>query len=81
MNFVLAVALVIGAALIAAALAASHRYTIAAHACTGNGGNCSRAWRVDEWTGKMMLCDYTPIGPGSLEPACTEPKWLSSTSP
>lgn len=69
-------AIVIGAALIGAGIAVSHRYAIAAHTCAGSGGNCSHAWRVDEWTGRMTFCDYVPIGPGSLEPACTEPKSL-----
>jgi hypothetical protein len=77
----LGLALVIAAALMAAGFAVSHRYLIETHACSANNGNCSRVWRVDQWTGRMMFCDYTPMGPGSLEPACTEPKSLLSEHP
>jgi hypothetical protein len=41
-------ALLIGAALIAGAIAVSHRYEITAHACGTAGGDCSRAWRIDQ---------------------------------
>jgi hypothetical protein len=67
-------AIVISAALIAGAIAVSHRYEIEAHPCTANGGNCSRAWRTDQWTGKVVFCQYLPAVPvvGSFEPSCEE---------
>ena len=71
MNFGLA--MIIAAALIAGGIAISQRYRIDAHACSANNGNCSRVWRVDQWTGRMMLCEHVPTV-SSLEPACTEPK-------
>jgi hypothetical protein len=77
----LGLAIVIAAALIGAGFAISHRYEISAHACTANSGNCSRVWRVDQWTGHMMFCEHVPQPPAALEPACTEPKFLSSVIP
>jgi len=65
--------LIIGAALVAGAIAISHRYEIQAHGCAANGGNCSRVWRIDQWTGDMMLCEHLPAGIGSLYPACVKP--------
>jgi hypothetical protein len=49
-----ALALVVGAALIAVAIAVSHRYSVVTHAC---GGDCSRAWIINQWTGKAVVCD------------------------
>ena len=46
------VAPIIGAALIAAAIALSFRYTV-----TGAG---SAVWRVDRWTGAMWFCTQFP---------------------
>ena len=74
----LGLSLVIAAALLAGGFAISHRYTIKAHACSYNSGNCSRVWRVDQWTGRMTFCEHVPETVASLEPACTEPKFLSS---
>jgi hypothetical protein len=53
-----ALALVIGAALIAAAIAVSHRYSIVTHSC---GDDCSRAWIVNQWTGRAIICDFKII--------------------
>jgi hypothetical protein len=55
----LAVAIIIGAALIAGAIAISHRYAIVSHAC-GTSYDCSYAWRVDQWSGRTMLCETQP---------------------
>jgi hypothetical protein len=54
------VAVVIGAALIAAAIAVSHRYAIRAHrvGCNSEQSACSGAWRVDQWTGGVQFCQY-----------------------
>jgi len=51
----LGVAIVVGAALIAATIAVSHRYVVVAHAC---GATCSRAWLINQWTGRMVMCEY-----------------------
>ena len=65
----LRLAIVIGAALIGSAIAVSHRYVIAAHPCGSTGGDCSRAWRVDQWTGQTSLFEFASDShtPG---PAC-----------
>lgn len=47
-------AIVIGAALIAIAIAISHRYEIAVFALAPN---YEGAWRVDNWTGQILYCD------------------------
>jgi hypothetical protein len=65
MNLWLAV--IIGAALVAGAYVISHRYT--AYALNG-ADDYSVVWRIDQWTGKMLICDY---GKGFTEPACTKP--------
>jgi hypothetical protein len=62
-----ALALVIGAALIAAAIAAANRYSVVATPC---GDDCSRAWEVNRWTGQMRLCEYQRMGGNRLLPAC-----------
>ena len=49
-----ALALLIGAALIAGAIAVSHRYVIVAHSC---GEGCSQAWWIDQWTGHPAFCE------------------------
>lgn len=59
-------ALVIGAALIAAAIAVSHRYSMGV---VNGADDYSSVWRVDQWTGKILTCDY---GKGFTEPGCTE---------
>ena len=69
--------IVLAAALIAAGIAISHRYAIDAHACAANNGNCSRVWRVDEWTGRMLFCEYRPGNIESTVPACWEPKTIT----
>jgi hypothetical protein len=62
MNIELAVALVIAAALIAASIAVSHRYDLRAHVagkCTDSSiYPCDRAWLVDQWTGRMQICEF-----------------------
>jgi hypothetical protein len=55
-NFALPI--VVAAALIAAAIAISHRYEIRATACSPSETVCSRTWRVDQWTGAMSFCEY-----------------------
>ena len=65
----LGIALVIGAALIAAGIAVSHRYDLVAHACGSAGGDCTRAWLVDQWTGRMLLCEFASDSRGG-NPAC-----------
>lgn len=47
-----AIAALIGAAVIAGAIALSHRYTIAA----ASGGDAAYAWRIDQWSGQITLC-------------------------
>jgi hypothetical protein len=56
----LGAAIVIAAALIAAAIAASNRYAISAHrvGCNNDNSACSGAWRVDQWTGSMQFCEH-----------------------
>jgi hypothetical protein len=51
-------AIVIGAALIAGAIAISHRYEINAHRveCPVERSPCSVVWRVDQWTGETWYC-------------------------
>ena len=46
------IALLIGSVVIAAALAVSHRYTVAA----ASGGDAAYAWKIDQWTGQITLC-------------------------
>ncbi len=48
----LGITLLIGTIIIAAALAISHRYTVAA----ASGGDAAYAWRIDQWTGNIILC-------------------------
>ena len=45
----------IGAFLIGAAIALSHRYEIAA---TALGQDYVSLWRVDNWTGEILYCDH-----------------------
>jgi len=47
-----AAAMLIGAAIIAGAIALSHRYIIAA----ASGGDAAYAWRIDQWSGQITLC-------------------------
>jgi hypothetical protein len=53
-------ALIVAAALIAGAMAVSHRYSLGVHACTGAEAQdaCSRGWLADNWTGKIMHCEF-----------------------
>jgi hypothetical protein len=73
MNIELAVALVIAAALIAASIAVSHRYDLRAHVagkCTDSSiYPCDRAWLVDQWTGRMQICEFGSSADG-LYPVC-----------
>jgi hypothetical protein len=68
------VSVVVGAAMIAGAIAVSHRFSLEVHACSANNSNCSRAWRVDQWTGKIVFCQYLPAVPvvESFRPSCEE---------
>jgi hypothetical protein len=47
-----AIAVLIGAAIVAGAIALSHRYTIAA----ASGGDAAYAWQIDQWSGQITLC-------------------------
>jgi hypothetical protein len=62
----LGVPIIVAAALIGAALTISHRYAISAHACGADEGNCSRVWRVDQWTGEILFCQNKPPGIGAI---------------
>lgn len=53
MNY--SIAIIIGAALIAGAFAISHRYQIVTAALAPN---YVVAWRLDNWTGDILYCDY-----------------------
>lgn len=55
-----------GAALIAAAIAGSHRYEIASFTLsTGYAG----LWRADNWTGEILFCDRGQNPETACEPA------------
>jgi hypothetical protein len=51
--------IVLGALLIGAAIALSHRYEIAA---TALGQDYVSLWRVDNWTGEILYCDHGDSG-------------------
>lgn len=56
----LSLAIVIGATLIAAAIALSHRYdlsSVAPVSCNAT-QQCVGAWRADNWTGEVAYCEY-----------------------
>jgi len=61
--------IIVAAALLAAAFAVSHRYTVLA---IGGDHDYTSMWRVDQWTGRVLLCDF---GTGFTQTSCTEPKW------
>jgi hypothetical protein len=65
----LGLSVVIAAALIGSAIAVSHRYVIAAHPCGAAAGDCSRTWRVDQWTGQTSLCEFASDS-HAAGPAC-----------
>jgi hypothetical protein len=65
----IAIAIVLGALLIAAAVAVSHRYAIAGFSCNVTSDICSHAWILDNWTGRVSLCEYAP-SPRNVAPAC-----------
>lgn len=56
---------VVGAALIAIAIAISHRFEISS--VTGSGDYVG-LWRVDNWTGEVLYCDKGMSGE-ACEPA------------
>jgi hypothetical protein len=66
-------AIVIGAALVAGAIAISHRYEMRAHLagkCTvAIDSTCDRAWLVDQWTGRMQICEFGSKT-DALNPVC-----------
>jgi hypothetical protein len=60
-------AIFLAAIIIASVFAVSHRYTVS---IMGGANNYSVIWRVDQWTGDVLICDY---GTGHTEPGCAEP--------
>ena len=66
------IAAAIAALIIAGAYALSHRYTVRA---IGGADQYTSIWRVDQWTGNVVTCDY---GKGFTAPACTAVKMMDS---
>jgi len=55
-------AIVLGAALISASIALSHRYEMVRF--DTKDGTPPGVWRSDNWTGDMMFCDKSVTGEG-----------------